>query len=1120
MFNESKFLNNSNSDEQISTPDNSFVEVNKLSRESLDELDIKTEQLEDHTNLERRLLALGKNTQEIKEIVRKFKGTDSFDNLRYRAAELEDSLVFLWGNFYGRYFKDLDQSIVTELKMRPLEKKFKKLKKDFDHYGIDIGSSFLGTVGINDEIWQFIPRVAKDYMVENDVASDIQILQENMSKRKLEHISKDHILVEFTHDSPYARDNKTFNIMCGLALYKIHSQDIDPEENNRLVKAYLLPSPSFSILRDSHVNRLYHDAHKSDSPLRITNPVLERVKEFNDVIFHPDYVLTDETKSTVRESIVKILQESTYDLIENTGSIDHLFELVSKIDFTSEQEDKIYEYLFNLILERGQIVRAIEILTEAPILLERPKYVEMLFDNLKQLDENYNDRIDVFVSVCEKLPANISSEHSQYIQKTYLDLAYQFISKSYSGSLLNFIKKQEKLKESNVIAKEDIERILVQAVQALKDRFQAEVKRAGQDSGDFYYLISLRNTINNVPDEYISQQEKDGLINQARWSESITDMLNLYKQSQRVEYDVWKQSMTPLIDQKQKEKRLSFEKPEDGNLVLDYVRKVGPLNLPLYFNLFQDIKQSNSIATMDSEIKRDIKESFDIDVDILCKNDPSNMDLIINEIEKYRHNIKVALREEKLEFIQHVISTKYGREFFASIKGKSGFGDVNVHDVVDTYTKARDKKKDRFETDPAYQEVDITVGEYSVAMQQQDSMISKEIEKILSNSELETTYKRIAVTLHLEAKNATEVSLKKLNKGIENEFNDAIGKIGENILKQKEQSNPNQKAIESIENKRKEIEKMFTSFKQVMSVDAADPIKLLENYFDNIPDAFVSKAELMRYLTVKDFRNRFSSQFPDVDTFDSDNITESGIATVTAFLRDHISEHYLNKKHNHGSEVAISIDDKDTLRYLRKIWGVNDFENNILSISDTKLNKLTQGELLGKKRDITLVPSKGLLRMFSGDLGGACTSNRAGELAAGKYEDITAYALVIDKDKKNERFGGSFLVVEAETKDKNPILVLRANNPSQSLIQTVDTDSLIENIISEVKNIAQRKGIQNIGVILDNASQACSNRVEVSSYYKRKFLTNPRVGLKKTDSTTFNGYDIHNELGTHPVVLV
>ena len=166
------------------------------------------------------------------------------------------------------------------------------------------------------------------------------------------------------------------------------------------------------------------------------------------------------------------------------------------------------------------------------------------------------------------------------------------------------------------------------------------------------------------------------------------------------------------------------------------------------------------------------------------------------------------------------------------------------------------------------------------------------------------------------------------------------------------------------------------------------------------------------------------------------------------------------------------------------------------------------------------MPSKGILRVFTGDLGRACTSNQNCKLAKGEFENIVSYTFILDKNKANERFVGSLNVVETKTEKGERALVVRANNPQQNLFSFLDGDTLIKSVLEEMKQLAHRRGINHVLVPLDSSGQSCSNRPDVAAYYKKHYADKAKIGLENSPETNFNTYPIWNKEGKHPVVEI
>jgi len=67
---------------------------------------------------------------------------------------------------------------------------------------------------------------------------------------------------------------------------------------------------------------------------------------------------------------------------------------------------------------------------------------------------------------------------------------------------------------------------------------------------------------------------------------------------------------------------------------------------------------------------------------------------------------------------------------------------------------------------------------------------------------------------------------------------------------------------------------------------------------------------------------------------------------------------------------------------------------------------------------------------------------------------------------------------------------------------------------------AKRRKLKHVGVVLDAAGGASSNRTDVSSAYALLYGNLPPVDLTNDPGTNFNGYEIWNKDGDHPAVIV
>lgn len=461
------------------------------------------------------------------------------------------------------------------------------------------------------------------------------------------------------------------------------------------------------------------------------------------------------------------------------------------------------------------------------------------------------------------------------------------------------------------------------------------------------------------------------------------------------------------------------------------------------------------------------------------------MNLVLNEIEKYRQSIAKSLVNEDASVINKVLQSEYGKEFFYSVKGTSGHGQGGtLEEVLKTYQKNHEVHPELFKIPDGYVEKTVSVSEYA---SRESSDTEKQSSEILNNPDL--------VNFHEKVFQAVQ----------------SLSDSDPIHLKQK-----NEKALVGLNAKKTALENLVQQLNS-LDVRGKNLSEIMDTYGSILPDDLPSKQELFMMLSMIDMSERFKDQVEKIK--DQNMFTKKPsidtVSILTQFIGSYVREHYLEKKH--GEAEAITASNQKTLRYLKKVWGTQEFEKGILATSEAKLNLIERGVISSKKKNITFVPSKGMQRIFSGDLGGACTSIQNLNFAKGKYENIVSYSLVIDKDSPEERFVGSFLVIETRTDDDEPILVIRANNPAQNLAQ-LDTDSLIEQIIGTVKRVAETRGIKKVGIAYNSGS--ASNRQFVVNYYQKSFSKENAIQLKKTEETTFNNHPIYNKNGEHPTVLV
>ncbi len=629
--------------------------------------------------------------------------------------------------------------------------------------------------------------------------------------------------------------------------------------------------------------------------------------------------------------------------------------------------------------------------------------------------------------------------------------------------------------------------------------------------------------VTQIPDfstEYKEMSEHSQAVWQKLfpWSESLRELEGIQKHAKRREYDPWQTELVPLL--KHELGNLSFANPEDGKILVEYVKRFGMKNIPYLYSVFSQVYKSKDVDQIPPHIKGILADDFGINAEELCKKDKKNLGLIFAEMEKMQTRLVSDIRNEDLSLLERVQKSPYLLETIKSIVGNSGHAHgVSTEEALELYRKAVKESPKKFLLPEGYEEVEVSVPQVIFEEEEKSEVIQKEKEKILSNSDLRTLAVgyRDVYKQNKDSDNTTDLSSKRDE--IRSFIQSSIDDLNLRLKQEEEKEIKNEKAIFGLKSRMQALEEKKKDFDINFEKSLSKEISIkerMEILFDQIPENWPGKKNLMMDISLSDIKNKMPEGYDLFKSGIQNHDDEASISQIYEFIANHVKEHYLNKKHGQGE--AVETDNKALIKALKQYWGVQDFDNSILAVSHVKLAELNKGSISENNLNLSFVPSKGLQRIFSGDLGRACTSRENGNLAKGEFEPITSYSIILDKGTKNERFAGSFLVIETGTEDGKPVMVLRANNPQQNLFNMVHGDSLVASIVSEVKALAKRRGIDRVVAPLSGG--ATSNRTEVAEYYDKTFSSGQKIGLKKSPETNFNGYDIWNKESVNAVTVI
>ena len=705
----------------------------------------------------------------------------------------------------------------------------------------------------------------------------------------------------------------------------------------------------------------------------------------------------------------------------------------------------------------------------------------------------------------------------------------------------------------------------------------ANIIETHADSLCNFHFMDLEELTSIAPDRakiaelYIETKPRFGQMRQAQervswlgeylpWGDSLKSLAKVQATAANVEHDPWKTDLEPLVVAmtERRVQVISLESAEDGAIVLDYVKEFGMINAPELFQVFVDLRRSKKKEDLGEVVQNQLRafigekryDKLDAPADLM------------NELRIKKRNLVTELLGDK--GIPDGLETPLGREIFTSVTGATNWGrDERMEDVLAIWKQTlADVEMAKGAYVSGTEPIDITkVPEgYSERIlelpkrkrsEKGKQELSSARKKILGAKALEIEMKRFIRT-PLEYINGYDGGRRKFGDMAEDRFIEIEAVLLKKIESAQERaSRLGDKApkglLDNLEKQKLQLES-FQKYKEGAqdvfegSEDQDNVYRLMES-FAELGFKFEAADQYLKLLSVHHligFEQSVYTQVLDdvdmhfsMDALDADWSKKEGVfvpelvETYNDFLVNFLAEHYLNpnQEHHNVDHPAFS---KALLWSLNRLWGLpqgketeqmvkHPFAKAVRQLQDLERGETSTKDLM----EVAMVPSQGVLRIFSGDTGDACFTSKHNALAKGEYPDLHAYTFVTGRDTPYERFAGSVLFVEAtEVEGKESVLIVRASNPRENLIQAVDEEELIRGILEEAISVAKRRDIENVVVPLDPASASCSNRPAVARFYAKHFLNNKKVSLKKTPETEFNGYDNWNSSGNYPSVEI
>lgn len=662
---------------------------------------------------------------------------------------------------------------------------------------------------------------------------------------------------------------------------------------------------------------------------------------------------------------------------------------------------------------------------------------------------------------------------------------------------------------------------------------------------EIFVRLSFEKFLKNINLFGDLKQKLTDSINKTEFYKVFLKLKSIQAPSENPDNDPWKNELFPLIEALSEKLKINsagfFLDKVTSNQLLDYVKKVGMINLPFLAELFFALDNTRYEEDQENPQggKKVTKPQGDfekLDDKYITALNEFGIDLKKGERWLYPspNSLKDVLLKKAEEFLNKLLmnnldiplGTRIGKELFKMVIGKNSHTSNDDPNEFLKIWRETIKSKPELENPPAWmlqKTFDVSrIGRQSPKQKEElnEMMVGEEIRSFFN-----TDIKRFDDGLLYSSVDKFSI-LSDLNL-------DSVLNKGDHVKEE------NKELLEYLKNEGLEL---YEYFSRLISSEEEFKIEdLLEKMFlhkDNKEVKNILDVLCLGHawnIAGEGWRNRWS-----IIMMNNQNDTKekyNKLKYFEEFITGYIMEHYFNEDQDpdHTGHARFS---KELIDYLKKEWNLEKDENGDLKITKImdKANGLMGRRKLenGKKVKVTKMPVSGMFYLYSGDIGDACYNSLRGNYAKGVYGRIYSWLYVVEK-KGGYALKGSCLAIDTKCEtDKVPALIVRANNPLEGLIQGLDSEELVleslktavesakalrEKRMSDGRALKPEEKRQRVMIPMDKRSESSTNRQFVNDDYHRRWGNCKEMSLVDESETNMR-YNIWNSSGSHPCVVV
>ncbi len=630
------------------------------------------------------------------------------------------------------------------------------------------------------------------------------------------------------------------------------------------------------------------------------------------------------------------------------------------------------------------------------------------------------------------------------------------------------------------------------------------------------------------------------------WFAAYQKILKCQQPSANEENDPWRKELQPFLVAL----RINPADRRAPEMVAGFINEMGMLNLPELFLLYRECQTANDFNSLPNSIQRTITE---FGITLRKPADAGGGWRYISPravFQEIRRRVSLWPAELLEDRIPRGIKSALGNELFHSIRGKTKW--ERGHSLAGLIQQIEARAAASWLQVPSRYHRSIFSVPVRVSEEPKLDSTPKDTERklavLLSSKETEQIYLPLALGVH-NGVHCTEpaqwwqdqrgVIVKEIAGQItllEEALALPVDTIQELVVATTDLAE--KKRLQSLlnPNARKGMEAKIAELRHVRSVVEGVTLEGMKEEDMNafmerlatIPPHYPWRQDALRTISSRHFiahapegfREALRHAFTDEPTASAERVR-----LLASCSREYIQEHYLHQEQQqeHTGHLPFSEQLRNELRTLWSLQGekmpIEQLWAKVRSIIEPSYIKGT------KTIDVQMIPVRKILHVFAGDIGDSCQSSQHHSIAFGEYPGLYTWIYATKTREKPEVLRGSVHAIETKSSEGDlNALVVRANNPLENFIQTVDAKSFVFASLREAaatQRRAWKKGERRCVLIpLDDASESSTNRPSVARVYKQHFESCKKIALVNNKDTNFNNYNIWDASGSYACGMI